>query len=34
MYIKHCKLSKNKKLELIKYFIADATARTVARIMH
>ena len=27
MYIKHCKLSKNKLLELMKYF---ATARTVA----
>ena len=30
MYIKHCKLSKNKQLELIKYFIAGATARTAA----
>jgi transposase len=30
MYIKHCKLSKNKQLELMKYFIAGATARTVA----
>ena len=30
MYIKYCKLSKNKQLELIKYFIAGATARTAA----
>jgi transposase len=30
MYIKHCKLSKNKQLELMKYFIAGATARTAA----
>ena len=30
MYIKHCKLSKNKKLELMNYFIAGATARTAA----
>jgi transposase len=30
MYIKHCKLSKNKQLELIKYFVAGATARTAA----
>ena len=30
MYIKHCKLSKNKQLELMKYFITGATARTVA----
>ena len=30
MHIKHCKLSKNKQLELMKYFIAGATARTVA----
>jgi len=29
MYIKHCKLSKNKQLELMKYFIAGATARTI-----
>jgi transposase len=28
MYIKHCKLSKNKQLELMKYFIAGATARS------
>jgi transposase len=26
---KHCKLSKNKQLELIKYFIAGAAERTV-----
>ena len=30
MYIKHCKLSRNKQLELIKYFIAGSTARTAA----
>ena len=30
MYIKHCKLSKNKQLELMKYFIAGATAGTAA----
>jgi len=30
MYIKHCKLSKNKQLELMKYFITGATARTAA----
>jgi transposase len=30
MYIKHCKLSKNKQLELIKYFVVGATARTAA----
>ena len=30
MYIKHCKLSKNKQLELMKYFIVGATARTAA----
>ena len=30
MYIKHCKLSKNKQLELMKYFNAGATARTAA----
>jgi transposase len=29
MYIKHYKLSKNKQLELIKYFIAGAAERTV-----
>jgi transposase len=30
MHIKHCKLSKNKQLELMKYFIAGATVRTAA----
>ena len=30
MYIKHCKLSKNKQWELMKYFIAGATARIAA----
>jgi len=30
MYVKHCKLSRNQQLELIKYFVAGATARTAA----
>ena len=30
MYVKHCKLSKSKQLELIKLFVAGATARTAA----
>ena len=30
MYIKHCKLSRNKQLELIKYFVSGTTARTAA----
>lgn len=30
MYIKHCKLSCSEQLELIKYFVAGATARTAA----
>ena len=30
MYIKHCKISRNKQLELMKYFVAGATARTAA----
>ncbi|MBN4058190.1 IS1595 family transposase [Mariprofundus ferrooxydans] len=30
MYIKHCKLSRNKQLELMKYFVAGSTARIVA----
>ena len=30
MYIKHCKLSRNKQLELLKYFVAGSTARTAA----
>ena len=30
MYIKYCKLSRNRQLELMKYFIAGSTARTVA----
>lgn len=30
MYVKHCKLTRNKQLELIKYFIAGVTARTAA----
>ena len=30
MYLKHCKLSRNKQLELMKYFIAGSTARIAA----
>jgi transposase len=30
MYVKHCKLSRNKQLELMKYFVAGSTARTAA----
>ena len=30
MYVKHCKLSRNKQLDLMKYFIAGVTARTAA----
>ena len=30
MYIKHCKLSRNKQLELMKYFVVGSTARTAA----
>ena len=30
MYVKHCKLGRNKQLELIKYFVAGSTARTAA----
>lgn len=30
MYVKHCKLSRNKQLELMKYFVAGVTARTAA----
>ena len=30
MYIKHCKLTRNKQLELIKYFVGGSTARTAA----
>ena len=32
MYIKHCKLTRNKQLELIKYFVAGSTARTAAEL--
>jgi transposase len=30
MYVKHCKLSNNKQLGLMKYFVAGTTARTAA----
>ena len=30
MYVKHCKLSNNKQLELMKYFVAGTTARAAA----
>ena len=33
MYVKHCKLSRNKQLELMKYFVAGSTARTAADLM-
>ena len=32
MYVKHCKLSRHKQLELLKYFVAGATARTAAEL--
>jgi len=30
MYVKHCKLTGNKQLEPMKYFVAGSTARTAA----
>ncbi len=33
MYVKHCKLSRNRQLELMKYFIAGTTARTAANLI-
>tara|TARA_B100001057_G_C22458438_1_gene797865 strand:+ start:30 stop:371 length:342 start_codon:yes stop_codon:yes gene_type:complete len=33
MYVKHCKLSINKQLELMKYFVAGTTARTAASLV-
>ncbi|MFM7857545.1 MAG: IS1595 family transposase, partial [Flammeovirgaceae bacterium] len=30
--MKHCKLSRNKQLELMKYFVAGSTARTAAEL--
>lgn len=33
MYIKHCKLSRSRQLELMKYFVAGSTARTAADLM-
>lgn len=32
MYVKHCKLTRNKQLELMKYFVAGSTARTAAEL--
>jgi transposase len=32
MYVKHCKLSRQKQFELIKYFVSGATARTAAEL--
>ena len=32
MYVKHCKLSRNKQLDLMKYFVAGSTARTAAKL--
>ena len=33
MYIKHCKLSKNKQLKLIEHFVAGTSARTAAALI-
>jgi transposase len=33
MYVKHCKLTRNKQLELIKYFVSGSTARTAAELV-
>ena len=33
MYIKHCKLTENKQLELLKYFVAGCTARTASELL-
>ena len=33
MYVKHYKLSRNKKLELMKYFVGGSTARTTAELV-
>jgi transposase len=30
MYVKHCKLTAKQQLELMKYFVVGATARTAA----
>ena len=32
MYLKHCKLSKNKQLKLMEFFVAGTTARTAAEL--
>jgi len=32
MYLKHCKLSEKKQLELMKYFVSGSTARTAAEL--
>lgn len=32
MYVKHCKLGRNKQLELIKYFVSGTTARTASEL--
>lgn len=32
MYVKHCKLGKNKQLELMKYFVSGTTARTASEL--
>ena len=32
MYVKHCKLSRNKQLDLMKYFVSGSTARTAAEL--
>ena len=33
MYVKHCNVTKNKQLELIKYFVSGSTARTAAELV-
>lgn len=33
MYVKHCKLTRNKQLELIKYFVSGSTARTASELV-
>jgi len=33
MYIKHCKLSRSKQLELIKYFVSGSRARIAADLL-
>ena len=32
MYVKHCKIAKNKQLKLIEFFVAGISARTAAEL--